>query len=315
MKIMVTGAAGFIGFHLCKKLVERGDIIIAIDNFSELPYGKELKYARAEELYKHGVDVINYSIGGPMLDKLLDGVDVVCNLAALAGVRQSIKHPLEYINTNIVSFVNLLEACKDRKLKNFVFASSSSIYGKTPRFDNYYAETIQSDSPVSLYAATKKANELIAHSYSHLYGMRITGLRFFTVYGPWGRPDMALYKFVKNIVAGVPIDVYNNGDMSRDFTYIDDIIDGMVLCIDNPQEFEVFNIGRGEPQSLLDFIRVIEGCCGRKAIFNNLPMQPGDVKGSHANTDKIKQKFGYRPKVSIQDGVPSTVKWIMEYYK
>lgn len=316
MRILVTGAAGFIGYHLCNRLLDRGDEVVGVDNFIPIPYDTPIKTDRWAKLKDQDNFISaegNVLVPGSVtLTDLLSGVDVVCHLAATAGVRKSIEVPDQYIQTNIVCTANLLEACKDKQLDNFVFASSSSVYGESD--GAICSEHSCADRPVSLYAATKRSCELIAHSYNKIYDMKITGLRFFTVYGPWGRPDMALYKFVMNIFENKPIDVFNKGELKRDFTYIDDIVDGIILCLDNPVDFEIFNIGCGSPQNLMDFIRVIEQACHKTTKLNLLPMQRGDVKSTFADISKIKSIHGYEPKITIDKGIPRTVRWMQEYY-
>jgi Nucleoside-diphosphate-sugar epimerases len=332
-KILVTGAAGFIGYYLVKRLLERGDEVVGIDNINEY-YDVKLKYCRLKEagidqeeitdrksvqssLYPHyrffKIDLTERE----EINKLFENerFDIVCNLAAQAGVRYSIDHPFTYIDSNIVGFANILESCRQNKVEHFVYASSSSIYGlndKTP-----YSEDDQVDKPVSLYAATKKANELMAHSYSHLYHLPTTGVRFFTVYGPWGRPDMAPYLFMKSIINGNPIKVFNNGNLERDFTYIDDIIDGLEKILDAPSidqtPYKIYNIGNSNPVKLMDFIHAIEETTGKNAVKEYMGMQPGDVYRTYADTTHLERDFGYKPDTSIQDGINKFYKWYVEY--
>lgn len=335
MKILVTGAAGFIGFHLVRRLVERGDEVVGIDNVNDY-YPVSLKYARLREcgiaeekiVQGHTVQSDRYAsyrfVRMDLQDKAalerlfkVEKFDAVMNLAAQAGVRYSIENPLAYIDSNIVGFANLLETARHNPVKHFVYASSSSVYGgniKTP-----FAESDSVDSPVSLYAATKKSNELMAHVYSKLYGIPTTGLRFFTVYGPWGRPDMAPMLFTKAILAGEPIKVFNNGKLSRDFTYIDDIIEGVVRLIDHAPvceiPAEIYNIGCGHPMPLMDFIHTLEEKLGRKAEMKMLPMQQGDVYTTYADTSKLERDMGYKPHVSLDEGIGKFVEWYKEYYK
>ncbi|MBW3015188.1 GDP-mannose 4,6-dehydratase [Candidatus Woesearchaeota archaeon] len=315
MRCLITGGAGFIGYHVSKALLERGDSVVIVDNFNDY-YEVSLKRARADELSKFdNVKIIELDISE--YDALLEvfknnSFDVVCNLAAQAGVRYSLENPFVYLKSNIDGFLNILELCRKFNVKNLVYASSSSVYGECT--DYPLNEIFQLDKPISLYAATKKSNELMAYNYHHLFGINCIGLRFFTVYGPYGRPDMALFKFVKNILESKPIDVYNNGDMKRDFTYISDIVAGVLASIDNPQPYEIFNLGRGEPQNLLDFISCIEDNLGIKAEKNMMPMQPGDVKETFADTSKAEKLLNYKPKVSIQEGVRKTIEWFKEYY-
>lgn len=333
MKILVTGTAGFIGFHLAEKLLERGDEVMGIDSINDY-YDPKLKYARlAESGICAGPEVWGREIqstkypGYRFLRMKLedrDGLqglfarekfDAVVNLAAQAGVRYSLENPYAYIESNIVGFLNLLECVRHNPVKHFVYASSSSVYGgntKTP-----FSEEDRVDNLVSLYAATKKSNELMAHVYSKLYGIPTTGLRFFTVYGPWGRPDMAPMLFTKAILAGEPIKVFNNGDLSRDFTYIDDIIEGVVRVVDKAPALsesraipsEVYNIGCGHPMQLMDFIRTLEEALGKKTLMKMLPMQKGDVYTTYADTSKLEQDFGYKAKISLKVGIEAFVGW------
>jgi len=314
MKILVTGTAGFIGFHLAKALLERGDKVIGVDDLNDY-YDVKLKQDRNEILKKHEnykfhkIDIADYE---KLKDIFSEDIDCVVNLAAQAGVRYSLENPHVYEKSNNKGFLNILELCRRFEIKNVVYASSSSVYGESKEIP--FKEEQQLDKPISLYAATKKSNELMAYTYHHLYNLNCIGLRFFTVYGEWGRPDMALYKFVKNIVNGKPIDVYNNGDMKRDFTYISDVVDGVVAAIDNPMEYEVINLGRGEPQDLMYFIKCIEKSLGRKAMKNMMPMQPGDVPLTYADTTKAEKLLNYEPKVSIEEGVKRFVEWFERYH-
>jgi Nucleoside-diphosphate-sugar epimerases len=317
MKILVTGAAGFIGFHVTSRLLSRGDSVVGLDNMNDY-YPVELKRARLAEI---GDNPAFRFVEGALEDKAMledlfstEKFDRVVNLAAQAGVRYSIENPQAYIESNLVGFANILECCRHFGTDHLVYASSSSVYGgneKTP-----FSEEDKVDDPVSLYAATKKANELMASCYSKLYGIPATGLRFFTVYGPWGRPDMAPMLFAKAISAGDPIKVFNNGDMMRDFTYIDDIVEGVVRVLDKaPAEssggrrHEVYNIGCSNPVKLMDFIAEIESAAGRKAEKIMLPMQPGDVYQTYADTSKLERDMGYRPKVTVHDGITEFIKW------
>lgn len=334
MKILVTGTAGFIGFHLAEKLLRRGDEVVGIDSINDY-YDPKLKYARLAE---SGIGASAEAWGCEIrstkypkyrfirmkledreaLQKLFarEKFDVVVNLAAQAGVRYSLENPYAYIESNIVGFLNLLECARHNPVKHFVYASSSSVYGgntKTP-----FSEEDRVDNPVSLYAATKKSNELMAHVYSKLYGIPTTGLRFFTVYGPWGRPDMAPMLFTKAILAGEPIKVFNNGNLSRDFTYIDDIVGGVVRVVDkapetsenHPVPAEVYNIGCGHPMQLMDFIHTLEEALGRKAQMEMLPMQKGDVYTTYADTSRLEQDMHYKPKVELEEGVQRFIEWI-----
>ena len=335
MKVLVTGAAGFIGFHLVQSLCRRGDTVVGIDNINDY-YPVSLKYARlcesgiAEEEIVQGHRVAsrtmpNYSFlrlditDLPSLERLFEEerFDAVVNLAAQAGVRYSIENPFAYIQSNVVGFINLLECCRRAKVAHLVYASSSSVYGgntKTP-----FSESDRVDNQVSVYAATKKSNELMANVYAKLYGLPVTGLRFFTVYGPWGRPDMAPMLFTKAILSGKPIKVFNNGDLSRDFTYIDDIIEGVVRVLDSAPQgaipAEVYNIGHGSPVPLMDFIHTLEDKLGRKAEMQMMPMQPGDVYTTYADTTALANRFGYEPSTSLDAGIESFVHWYKAYNK
>ncbi len=335
MKILITGVAGFIGFHLCKSLISKGYTIVGIDNINDY-YDVNLKYARLQKLGISKNDVIPFLNNSKSsnhsfqfirmnledrieLPKLFEKhkFDVVFNLAAQAGVRYSLKNPETYIDSNIVGFLNILECCRHHQIKHLLYASSSSVYGenkKTP-----FSTDDPVDFPISLYAATKKSNELMAYTYSHLYNIPATGLRFFTVYGPWGRPDMAIYLFSEAISQKKPIKIFNNGNMSRDFTYIDDIINGVEILLDNPPKTEklkecyrVFNIGNGKPQPLQTFIKAIETSLGMEAIKKYLPMQPGDVPQTWADISAL-EKLGYQSRVEIEEGVQKFVNWYQEY--
>lgn len=334
MKILVTGSAGFIGFHLVKALLKRGDQVMGIDNLNDY-YDPSLKQDRLQALelfveahelqrdYRFQVmDLANREqIAGLFADNQFDAV---VNLAAQAGVRYSIDNPAAYVDANLVGFANILEGCRNSKIKHLVYASSSSVYGMNTK--QPFSTDDPVDYPISLYAATKKSNELMAHSYSHLFDIPVTGLRFFTVYGPWGRPDMAYFKFTKAILAGQPIDVYNHGDMIRDFTYIDDIVEGVVRVIDRPPEpqiseittakapFKVYNIGNNQPIKLRRFITALETSCGKKAIENLLPMQAGDVPLTYADIDPLMQDFGFKPETEIEEGIEQFMQWYRGYY-
>lgn len=313
MKILVTGAAGFIGSKLMCSLSKRGDEVIGVDNFNDY-YDVRLKYARVREF---GLDVLNLDIADkPALDSLFarERFDKVVNLAAQAGVRSSITHPYDYLNGNLLGFLNILEACRNNNVKHLIYASSSSIYGLNSKVP--YSETDKVDTPVSLYAATKRSNELMAHAYCKLYGISMTGLRYFTVYGPWGRPDMAPMLFASAIRKGEPIKVFNNGDLIRDFTYIDDIVDGTIRCIDrepslneNGLRYRIYNIGCSSPVKLMDFISTLEKAMGREADKVFLSMQPGDVYKTYADTSLLESETGYRPKIMINEGVERFIDW------
>ncbi|MCB2217271.1 NAD-dependent epimerase [Desulfofustis glycolicus] len=332
--ILVTGAAGFIGAHLTQRLTGAGIRVVGLDNLNDY-YDPQLKRDRmaalAEgELFVHeDLDIADR----PGMQQLFERYrfDVVVNLAAQAGVRYSLINPHSYVDTNLVGFVNILEGCRHGGVKHFVYASSSSVYGAHTRMPFSVHDNV--DHPVSLYAASKKANELMAHTYSHLYNLPTTGLRFFTVYGPWGRPDMALFLFTKAILAGEPIDVFNYGNMERDFTYVDDIVEGVVRVIasvpsadpewsgDSPDPatsycpYRVYNIGNNNKEKLLRYIEVLEDCLGRKAEKNLLPMQPGDVPATFADVDDLVRDFDYRPATSLEYGIEKFVQWYREYFR
>ncbi len=330
MKVLVTGAAGFIGFHLCRRLIQRGDEVVGLDCLNDY-YDVDLKLGRLREL---GLNSDQAWQGQAQVDKLnfvrLDlteqnaletlfaneHFDAVVNLAAQAGVRYSLTNPGVYAQSNVVGFVNLLEAARKYPVRHFVYASSSSVYGANTKVPFSTSDPV--DHPVSLYAATKKANELMAYTYSHLYGLSMTGLRFFTVYGPWGRPDMALFLFTKAILAGKPIQVFNYGDMKRDFTYIDDIIEGVVRVLDVPPTgsppVKLYNIGCGSPAKLTDFIDELERQLGRPAQRELLPLQAGDVSVTHADVSDLERDFGYKPQTSIRQGIGEFVRWYKSYY-
>ncbi len=330
-KILVTGASGFIGFHTIKKLLDSGFKVVGIDNINNY-YDRKLKKDRLNILKSskysknfifHKIDLVN---NNKLKDLFLDySFDYVIHLAAQAGVRYSIDNPKKYVDSNLVGFNNLIEILKNYKIKHFIFASSSSIYGLNKK--QPFSEDDITDAPISLYAATKKANELIAHSYSSLYELPITALRFFTVYGPYGRPDMAYFKFTKSIIDGNVIDIYNNGKMRRDFTYVDDIVWGIFNLINKPPKkkksydsnfdvpFRVLNIGNNNPVSLAHFVKSIEISCSMKAKKNYLPMQLGDVKTTFADINKINRLINFEPKTSIEVGIENFVKWYKTYYK
>jgi UDP-glucuronate 4-epimerase len=349
MKILVTGTAGFIGSFVAVRLVERGDEVVGVDNINEY-YDVQLKYGR---LARDGLDRPKAEAGEWVKSKKYptyrfkrmnledrqalqelfekEEFDTVCHLAAQAGVRYSLVNPYSYIDANIVGFTNLLECCRHHKVKHLVYASSSSVYGLNEKYPFSVHDNV--DHPISLYAATKKANELMAHTYSHLYNIPTTGLRFFTVYGPWGRPDMALFLFTKAILGNKPIDVFNHGKMKRDFTYIDDIVTGVLKILDkapagdpkwsgkdpDPSRsqgpYRIYNIGNNSPVELMEFIEAIEKALGKKAKKNFLPMQPGDVPATWADVNDLVEDFGYKPAVTVGEGVRNFVEWYVEYYK
>ncbi len=339
MKIFITGIAGFIGFHLANFLLKNEFAVIGLDNLNDY-YDPSLKHARLSELKltskesKRDFIFIKGNLEDyALLSKIFSDYnpDIVINLAAQAGVRYSLENPKAYLDSNIIGFSNIVECCKINKIDHLIFASSSSVYGGNTKLPFSESQTV--DHPISLYAATKKANELIAHTYSHLYDLKTTGLRFFTVYGPWGRPDMALFKFTKSILNDEHIDVYNNGDMIRDFTYIDDIVKSIFLLLNKKPEFnrnydkdnpnpssswapyKIFNIGNSDPQPLMDYIKSLEYSLNKKAKINFLPMQPGDVKATYANTDLLQEWIGFKPKTTIKYGINEFIKWYKNFYK
>ena len=334
MQILVTGAAGFIGATLSARLLERGDVVVGVDNLNDY-YDVGLKQARLARLTGHSrfrfvlADIVDRKA---MAELFADNrFDAVMHLAAQAGVRYSLENPMAYIDANLVGFGNILEGARRGKAGHLVFASSSSVYGANTRLP--FSEHDNVDHPVSLYAATKKANELMAHSYAHLYGLPCTGLRFFTVYGPWGRPDMALFKFTARMLEGKPIPVFNRGDMVRDFTYVDDIVEGVVRVIDHAAAadpawqgdapdpaasyapYRVYNIGNNRPEKLLRYIEVLEQCLGVKAYLELLPMQAGDVQATMADTGALEAAVGYRPSTPIETGIARFVEWYRDYYR
>lgn len=322
MQILITGAAGFIGADLSQKLLSLNHEIVGVDNFNDY-YDVNLKRARVEQISKHEnaklFRMIEIDIEDRRsMEQLFQEYkfDVVVNLAAQAGVRYSIENPRSYIDSNLVGFANILEGCRQSKVPHLVYASSSSVYGANENFP--FSEADRVDNPVSLYAATKKANELMAHSYSHLYGFRCTGLRFFTVYGPWGRPDMAPFRFASRMLKGEEIPVYNNGNMIRDFTYIDDISEGVVKVVEsensNASLYKVYNIGRGEKVALMDFVECLSKHLDVDVKIKMLPMQDGDVPRTMANTQELKGDFGYQPTISINEGVRRFANWYTQYY-
>ena len=332
-KILVTGAAGFIGFNLSQRLLSRGDEVVGLDNLNNY-YDVTLKKDRLAQLQgKPGFSFHQLDLGDREgIANLFteQSFDVAVNLAAQAGVRYSLKNPHAYIDSNIVGFTNILEGCRYSQVKHLVYASSSSVYGSNTKMPFSVHDNV--DHPVSLYAASKKANELMAHTYSHLYNLPTTGLRFFTVYGPWGRPDMALFLFTKAILSGQPIDVFNYGKMRRDFTYIDDIVEGVVRVIDNIPKpnpnwssdapdpgtskapYKIYNIGNNQPVELMRFIEVLEDCLGKKAEKNLLPLQLGDVPATYADVDDLINDVGFKPNTPIEVGVERFVAWYRSYY-
>ncbi len=334
MKILLTGAAGFIGSTVALRLLERGDSVSGVDNLNDY-YDVGLKEARLARLRRHAAfafhkkDVADRQAMGALFSSAR--FDAVVHLAAQAGVRYSIENPYAYIDANLVGFGNVLEGVRHSGVRHLVFASSSSVYGANTRLP--FSEHDNVDHPLSLYAATKKANELMAHSYAHLYGIPCTGLRFFTVYGPWGRPDMALFKFTAGILRGTPIPVFNGGNMVRDFTYVDDIVEGVVRVVDRPAApdpawrgddpdpaksrapYRIFNIGNSQPVNLMRYVEVLERCLGRKAILDLLPMQPGDVQATVADTSALEDAVGFRPRTPVAEGVAKFVEWYRDYYR
>lgn len=312
MKILVTGAAGFIGFHTAQRLLADGHDVVGLDNFNDY-YSPALKRARDEQLRKQSrfesneLDLCDNDGLRALFDR--HRFDLVVHLAAQPGVRYSLINPQAYVRSNLEGFVNVIEQARRHGIKRFVYASSSSVYGGITELP--YREDMRVDQPVSLYAATKRSNELMAHTYSHLFGMQTIGLRFFTVYGPWGRPDMAYWSFTEKILAGKSIELFNHGDMTRDFTYVDDIVDGVarvVECDHLPQR-EIYNIGNSKPESMLEFVAMLERLLGNKADRKLLPMQPGDVKETFADIGKIKQAVGFEPKTTMAQGMAKFVEW------
>lgn len=333
MKILVTGTAGFIGFHLARRLLAEGWDVVGYDNVSDY-YSVSLKEDRIAILEAEaGFRQIRANLeDGDRVAKLFrdEKFDRVVHLAAQAGVRYSIDHPRTYIDTNLIGFFNIVEGCRHNNVEHLLYASSSSVYGLNTGMP--FSERDNIDHPISLYAATKKANELMAHTYAHLFGVPSTGLRFFTVYGPWGRPDMALAKFCRAIHQGVPLQLFNGGDMERDFTYIDDIVQGITLLINHPPKanpdwssehpdpstapspFTVYNIGRGKPVQLTRYLELIEQEMGKKALVEKLGMQPGDVQRTYSDISRIREAVGYEPKVEVEDGIANYVAWFKQYY-
>ena len=313
MKILLTGAAGFIGFHTAQVLLARGDSVVGFDNMNAY-YDPTLKEARLKILKEQkGFTFIKGDIlDRPTLAKAMTGVDRVIHLAALAGVRHAFDHPDEYIDINITGFFHVLDEVRKQKIPGLIYASSSSVYGGNDKLPA--SETDRTDNQVSLYGMNKKDNELMAHTYHHLYGTHVTGLRFFPVYGPYGRPDMALFLFTDAILHGKPLSIFGEGKMQRDFTYVDDIVSGIIASCDKNYPEEVFNLGCGRKEELMEFISTIEKACGKEGKKEYLPMQPGDVRASLADVSHAKEKLGYEPKTRIAEGVPKFVRWYREYY-
>lgn len=333
-QILVTGAAGFIGFHLSRRLLERGDQVVGLDSLNDY-YDVRLKEDRLAQLTRHPefefckANLADREAMGQLFGT--ESFDVVVNLAAQAGVRYSLTHPHAYVESNLTGFVNILEGCRHSSVKHLVYASSSSVYGANTKMPFSVHHNV--DHPISLYAASKKANELMAHTYSHLYKLPTTGLRFFTVYGPWGRPDMAMFKFAKAILAGEPIDVYGEGNMRRDFTYVDDIVEGVMRVCDytarpnaawsgekpdpatSAAPYHIYNIGNNNPVELMHVIEVLEKKLGKKAILNLLPMQPGDVRETYADVEDLARDVGFRPNTPVEEGISRFVDWYREYYR
>ena len=315
MKVLVTGVAGFIGMHCARRLLGRGDEVIGVDNLSPY-YAVELKRARLKEIAHRSLRFQQLDIAdAAQLTTLFEREKpaAVLHLAAQAGVRYSLVNPASYVQSNLVGFANVLEACRAHPPRHLVFASSSSVYGKNAKLP--WSETDNVDHPISLYAATKKANELSAHAYSHLYGLQTTGLRYFTVYGPWGRPDMSAMLFAQAILDGKPIEVYNHGDMQRDFTYIDDIVEGTLRVLDQPASYAIYNIGNHTPVGLLDYVAALERALGAKARLEMRPMQPGDVKATYADTRALAKAVGFAPATPLESGLARFAEWFRSYYR
>ncbi|MGN6183930.1 MAG: NAD-dependent epimerase [Thermoanaerobaculia bacterium] len=331
--ILVTGAAGFIGYHVARALLERGDRVVGIDNLNDY-YEVSLKEARLRELAPfENFTFVKANVGDRAAMEELFATHKpkrVVHLAAQAGVRYSLQNPHAYADSNLIGFLNILEGCRHHGVEHLVFASTSSVYGMNTQ--QPFSEHHNVDHPITLYAATKKANELMAHTYAHLYRIPVTGLRFFTVYGPWGRPDMAIFKFTRGIIAGEPIPVYNHGKMIRDFTYVDDVVEGVVRTLDRPATpdasfdanhpdpssstapYRVYNIGNNRPVPLLDFIKAIEASVGKEAKLELLPIQPGDVPSTMADVSELEAAVGFRPRTTVQEGVAKFVAWFQRYY-
>lgn len=314
MKVLVTGGAGFIGSQVSRSLLDRGDDVVVIDEVNDY-YDPKIKRDRISKFLNN--ECAFYEIDFSDVEALKrvfeeHKFDAICHLGAQAGVRYSIENPMAYEIANNVGTLNLLEMARHNNIKNFIFASSSSVYGNNKK--QPFSEKDSVDTPISLYAATKKYNELMAHTYHHLYGINCTGLRFFTVYGPWGRPDMALFLFVDAIMKDKPINVFNNGEMQRNFTYVTDIVSGVISAIDKAYPYEIFNLGGDETVGLMEFIEEIESACGKKAIKNMMPLQPGDVPATVADISHARDKLGFEPKVGLREGIEAFVKWYKEYY-
>ncbi len=314
MKVLVTGAAGFIGMHCAERLLARGDRVVGIDNLSPY-YSVQLKRDRLQRL-KHPAFAFHEQDIADSASVLrifaAERPDAVLHLAAQAGVRYSLENPTSYIQTNLVGFASILEACRAHRPGHLVFASSSSVYGSNSKLP--WSETDNVDHPISLYAATKKSNELTAHAYSHLFGLRTTGLRYFTVYGPWGRPDMSAFLFARAILDGEPIQVFNHGDMQRDFTYVDDIVEGTLRVLDKPSPYAIYNIGNHSPVPLLDYIAILERALGTKARLEMRPMQPGDVKATYADTTALQRAVGFAPATPLEVGLERFAQWFRAYH-
>ncbi len=332
MKVLITGVAGFIGHALALRILERGDEVLGVDNLNDY-YDVDLKKARLKRCHSANFAFEKLDISDRQAIRALfhrHDFDAVINMAAQAGVRHSIECPEAYVDANLVGFANILEGCRRGAVRHLVYASSSSVYGANTRLP--FSEHDNVDHPLSLYAATKKSNELMAHCYAHLYDLPCTGLRFFTVYGPWGRPDMALFKFTRGILGGEPIPVFNRGQMVRDFTYVDDIVDGVVRVLDRPPppndawsgerpdpatsraRYRIYNIGNNKPVQLMHYIEVLESCLGIKAVLDLLPMQDGDVRATDADVTELESNLNYRPSVTVEEGIARFVDWYKEYY-
>ena len=318
MKILVTGAAGFIGFHLAHSLLDDGHEVVGLDNFNDyysvtLKRDRNAMLAKRKNYFGHETDICDRAALSELFKT--HKIDYVCHLAAQAGVRYSISHPYVYHRSNIEGFLNILEACRTEKVKRLVYASSSSVYGGNTKLP--FAETDPVDTPISLYAATKKANELMAHSYSHLYKIQTVGLRYFTVYGPWGRPDMAMFTFTDAMLKGKPIQVFNNGDMLRDFTFVDDIIQGTKTAVfaEGLSPYEIINLGNHRAEKLMDMINTIAECLKVTPELEFKPLQPGDVIATYADIQKAGTLLGFEPRTSISTGIPAFVDWYMDYHK